>query len=168
MLGTDILNNYTQLKNKMDASYILLRKDPSIINVTRHTTATQAFNAFCVDTMKELTGVHQESSNKQAEILQDLNTNSTETGTTSRYLTCKSTSCGGQQLIFPLGEPGRYTGFIESMDFVPEFPGWCHRCLVEHCNNMDTCENCTIPEELGFGTFEQCPYKEVRMLYKNT
>ena len=160
ILDSNILRTYVQLKNKMDAAYLVLKKDPSVTNATIHTLAAQAFTTFCVDTMKDLTGVHQESSNKQAEILADLNANSTEEGTTSAYLTCAEDSCG-TQLVFPVGDPGNYTGFIESIDFVPDFPGWCHKCLVDHCSNTD-CADCTICPTPSVST---CPYHEVKKIY---
>ena len=149
MLDSATLSEYINLKNKMDAAYTVFKKEPSVINATRHTTAAQAFTSFCVDTMATLTGVTDEAPDKQAEILANFD----------QYKEC---ACCGEQLLYRVDDKH----FIQNVTFVPEFKGWCHTCLVAHCCNIDDCSACPLPAELGFD-YAECPYKEVRKLYRN-
>lgn len=146
MLDSNTLNNYLRLKKEMDAAYLVFKKEPSISNATKHTAATQAFTAFCVNTMAELTGVTDEAPDKQAEILANFD----------QYKTCSKCNT---DLLFKVNDQH----FIESIEFVPEFKGWCHTCLVAHCCNIE-CADCKIAEAQNYDIAD-CPYKEVKKLY---
>ena len=141
MLDSTTLGTYLQLKKRMDAAYTVFKKEPSVINATRHTAAAQAFTTFCVDTMAVLAG-DTEDSNKKEQILANI----------EQYRTCEKCE---SELLYPVDN----RGFIESNDFVPDFPGWCHTCLVEHCCAHD-CATCTLPEDA-----DTCSYKEIKKLY---
>ena len=54
------------------------------------------------------------------------------------YYRCKQ--CGSKLLVKI--ENNRY---ICSSDFIVEFPGWCHTCLVVHCVKTD-CKSCKIKD----------------------
>lgn len=143
MLDATIRDTYLQLKASMDAAYTLLKKEPSVINATRHTAAVQAFNTFCIKTMKTLVGSSEEGSDKRQEILANI----------EEYKTCNT--CGSQ-ILYPVDA----SHYIESSDFVPDFPGWCHTCLVEHCCDTD-CRICRVTA----GDPAECPFKEIKKLY---
>ena len=144
MLDSNTLSTYTLLKNKMDAAYRLLKKDPSIISANRHTAAAQAFNSFCVDTVKAMAEGNQSDSDKQQEILNNID----------NYKTCKQ--CGSEVLYEV--DDGH---FIESSDFEPNFPGWCHTCLVEHCCSTN-CLGCDLVSD-----HTTCSFKEMKNFYMN-
>lgn len=146
MLNSNTLRNYLRLKTELDATYLVFKKEPSILNATRHTAAAQAFNTFCVDTMAELAGVTDETPNKQAEILANFD----------QYKVCNKCE---DELLFKVNDQH----FIESTGFVPDFKGWCHTCLVAHCCNTE-CTECTVAIEQNYDTAD-CPYKEVKKLY---
>lgn len=143
MLSSNILYKYKQLKEKMDAAYTVFRKDPTVTNASRHTTAAQAFTNFCVDTMAELAGSGNEDQNRDDLILSNID----------NYKTCKK--CGSE-LLYLVSEDR----FIGSSEFVPEFPGWCHTCLIEHCLRTE-CTECTVA-----ATPASCSYKEIKNIYK--
>jgi hypothetical protein len=143
-ITTDLINSYYELKNKMDAAYKVFRKDPSITNATKHTEASNNYKAFCVDTLASLVGdVPKDKEALEEEIIANID----------EYKTCKQ--CG-RNLLYPVS-PGSY---IASSDFVEEFPGWCHDCLIEHCINCD-CSECTLTE-----TPATCAYLATKKFYQ--
>lgn len=141
MLDSAILDAYHQLKKKMDAAYTIFKKEPSMINATRHTMASQAFTTFCIDTMAML-AEDTEDNDKKEEILANI----------EQYRTCKKCN---SEILYPVDN----RGFIESNEFVPDFPGWCHSCLINYCRSHN-CETCTLPEDI-----DTCSYKEIKKLY---
>lgn len=141
-ITTEIINNYNELKNKMDAAYIVFKKTPSAVNATKHITATQAFNNFCVETMTTLAGASEDSFDKDAEILANID----------QYKTCKKCKA---EILHQVDKKH----FIGSSNFVPDFPGWCHECLVEHCVSCD-CSECIITPDK-----DKCSYAEIKKLY---
>ena len=66
-------------------------------------------------------------------------------------------TCGqcNSELLFPVSDQ-RY---IASSDFIPEFPGWCFTCLVEHCLATD-CEQCKVAANPA-----TCSFKETKKIY---
>ena len=144
MLTQDILDKYNSLKQKKDAAYLVFKKEPSVINATRHSVATQAFTSFCLETMESLAGTSDDDNNKDA-ILADI----------EKYRTCKQ--CNREILYSVLDD--RY---VESSDFVPDFPGWCHNCLVDYCCEH-TCEACQLTDD-----YQNCSYKEIKNIYTST
>lgn len=124
----------------MDAAYTVFKKEPSSVNAARHYTATQAFTSFCVESMKALAD--------------DLPVDNTEhiLANMDTYKACKQCST---ELLYPISE----NQYVEKSDFVPDFPGWCHTCLVEHCKYTE-CGKCTLTEDPG-----SCAYKEIKNIY---
>jgi hypothetical protein len=104
-LNTEIIETYYQLKKAMDAAYKVFKKEPSVVNATRHTTAAQAFTNFCLEAMAEAVGDTEDTINKE-EILANI----------EEYKTCKE--CGSE-ILYQVDDHH----FIESSDFVPDFPG---------------------------------------------
>jgi hypothetical protein len=141
MLDANNLATYKQLKSQKEAAYKVFKKNPTIANATRHTTAAQAFTNFCVETMATLANdIPKPDTN--ADILENIND----------YRTCKV--CGAE-LIYLLDS----NNYIASSDFVLEFPGWCHSCLVTHCVNTP-CEECDLVKD-----YRTCTFKEVKKIY---
>lgn len=143
MLDSLILDNYNKLKNEMAAAYSVFRRNPSVTNASAYTTATQAYTTFCVETMKALAGDVDEP-DKQSEILANI----------EKYRTCKE--CGSE-ILYKVDDKH----ILESSDFEPNFPGWCHTCLVEHCVATD-CSACTIVAD-----HTNCSFKETKNFYMN-
>ena len=140
MLDMQTLLDYKNLKAQKDAAYDVFKREPNLVNATRHSTATQAFTSFCVETMAKLAGDQPED--HEDEILLNI----------EKYKTCDHCSC---ELLYPVSDK-RY---IASSDFIPEFPGWCFTCLVEHC--LDTgCEQCTVAANPA-----TCSFKETKKIY---
>jgi hypothetical protein len=48
--------------------------------------------------------------------------------------------------------------YIGSSDFLPEFPGWCFTCLVEHCCRTD-CNACKVKDK------EDCSFSHIKDFY---
>lgn len=141
MLSHSMLTTYKDLKRKKDAAYKVFKQDPTVINASKHAAATQAFTNFCISSMAELAGdVETENKDHILEHIED-------------YKTCKI--CGSE-ILYQVDE-GHYIG---SSDFVPEFPGWCYVCLVEHCLETN-CESCNLVTDNA-----ACPYKEVKKIYQ--
>ena len=144
LVTTDVINNYYEVKNKMDAAYTLFRKDPSVVNAAKHTEATNNYRTFCVDTLAALVG---DLPKDKDSIKQDIIANIDE------YKTCKQ--CG-RDLLYPVSS----SSYIASSDFVEEFPGWCHECLVDHCLATD-CPDCTLTEDPA-----TCPFLAIKQVYQ--
>lgn len=142
LMDKETIAKYKQLKREMDAAYRIFRKSPTLENATRHTTASQAFTSFCVETMKTLTSYLEEDFNQK--ILEDFET----------YRVCR---CCNTELLFKITDDR----FVASSSFVPEFPGICFDCLVEHCCT-NGCSFCAMVEDPS-----TCPFKEVRKVYLN-
>ena len=67
------------------------------------------------------------------------------------YYRCKQ--CGSKLLVKI--DNDRY---IASSDFIIEFPGWCHTCLIEHCVKTD-CKACKIKDK------QDCSYAYMKDFY---
>ena len=143
MLTQDLLDKYNSLKQKKDAAYLVFKKEPSLINATRHSVATQAYTSFCIETMEFL--AEETPADNKDEILASI----------ERYKTCQQ--CG-REVLYAVSDKH----FIESSEFVPAFPGWCHTCLVDYCCDHE-CQFCTLTED-----YESCSYKEIKNIYKAT
>jgi hypothetical protein len=48
--------------------------------------------------------------------------------------------------------------YIASSDFLTDFPGWCHTCLVEHCLKT-SCRECTVRDN------EECSFSYMKEYY---
>lgn len=141
-MDTEMLNTYQDLKRKMTAAHTVLKKKPTYQNVTRYNTATQTFNNFCIKAMAELADDH--PSDNKAQILANVD----------EYRTCKK--CGTELLLVT-----DERNYVASSEFVPDFPGWCHTCLLErHCLRT-ACEECTIVSDPA-----TCSYKEIKSIYQ--
>lgn len=143
LLNEELLNKYNEFKQKKEAAYIVFKKEPSAVNASRHAVAVQRFNNFCQEAMEIVAG--KPAPDYSEDILADI----------ERYRTCKK--CGAE-IIYQIDE-GR---FIESSDFVPDFPGWCYTCLTEHCCEQD-CSTCTLVTDPS-----ACSYKEIKKIYTAT
>lgn len=141
MLSSELLDKYNQLKQKKDAAYTVFKKNPTVINSSRYTTAAQLFTAFCVETMGVLAG-ESPSDDKQEEILANI----------ADYRLCKHCNA---ELLYQVDDKH----FIESSKFVKDFPGWCYSCLVDYCCEHQ-CEYCGLTEDP-----ENCSYKEIKNIY---
>lgn len=144
MLTTEVLNTYKDLKKKRDAAYLVFKKEPSMINATKHAGAVQAFTSFCIETMEVLAG-EEDTGNKEEEILANIDA----------YKTCKT--CGAN-ILYQV-DAGH---FIGSSEFVEDFPGWCHSCLIDHCCKVE-CQYCALTKD-----YENCSYKEIKNIYMST
>lgn len=142
MLTQELLDKYNQLKQKKDAAYIVFKKEPSMVNATRHSVATQAFTTFCIDAMTALAEADSTPGTTEEEILADFEI----------YKDCDK--CG-LTLLHLVDDQH----FIAHSSFVKDFPGWCHTCLVEHCCTTP-CESCLLVRDT-----ESCPYKEIKKIY---
>jgi hypothetical protein len=142
-LTPELLTEYTTLKQQKDAAYTVFKKEPSTINASRHAIATQRFTTFCIETMETLAG--ETTPDHSDDILANI----------ENYRTCKKCEA---EILYQVDE-GR---FIESSDFVPDFPGWCYPCLIEHCCKAD-CSACTLVTDP-----EKCSYKEIKKIYTDT
>ena len=140
MLDLQTLTDYKNLKAQKDAAYDVFKREPNLTNATRHSTAAQAFTSFCVETMAKLVGDQPED--YENEILNNLET----------YRTCGQCN---SELLFPVSDQ-RY---IASCDFIPEIPGWCFSCLVEHCLATE-CEQCKVAANPA-----TCSFKETKKIY---
>lgn len=141
MIDQNIKSSYFDLKEKKDAAYSMLKRNPSAENASKYTLAAQAFNDFCLETMAALVGDSGES-DKSAEILKNI----------EEYKTCKQ--CGSE-VLFQLSD----CRYIASSDFEEDFPGWCHTCLAEHCCSQD-CETCQLVADPS-----KCSFKAVKNSY---
>lgn len=142
-MNTEMLVTYKDLKSKMDAAYTVFKKDPSYQNVSRHNAAVQAFTTFCVNAMAELVG--EEPADNRNQILENI----------EDYRTCKKCE---SEILFQTDEKH----YIASSDFVPEFPGWCYTCLVEHCLKTN-CEECKVASDPA-----ACSFKDVKTFYQES
>ena len=144
MLTQEILDRYKELKRKKDAAYLVFKKEPTMINATKHAGATQAFTSFCIETMEALAG-EEDNNNEQEDILANI----------EKYKTCKQCE---REVLYQV-DAGH---FIRSSEFVEDFPGWCHSCLIDHCREVE-CQYCSLIED-----YENCPYKEIKNIYMST
>lgn len=141
-VSPEIISKYFTLKDKLDAAYLVFRRQPSLENATKHTNAMQEFRNYCVNTLAALVG---DTSNEAAENDKIL-TNFED------YETCKQCDT---KVIFKTSEDQ----FIKSKDFLVDFPGWCYNCLVVHCCNTD-CETCSVAKDPS-----KCSFKAVKNTY---
>lgn len=132
---------YFNLKNKVDAAYNVFRRKPTHANNVRYSEAAQAFKEFCLQTMAELVGDTEDAVNKNT-ILENIDL----------YKTCKH--CGST-LLYTAGT----NDYLASSDFLENFPGWCHTCLVEHCLATN-CESCTVASDPA-----TCSFKVTKEIY---
>jgi hypothetical protein len=144
MLTQDLLDKYNSLKKKKDAAYLVFKKEPSMINATRHSVATQAFTSFCIETMESLAEA------PEVDLKEEILANIDE------YKTCKQCD---KVILYAVQENN---SFVESSEFVPGFPGWCHTCLIDYCCNHE-CEYCARTDD-----YENCSYREIKNIYKAT
>lgn len=138
-----IVNEYFKHKNNMNAAYAVFKKNPSMTNASRHAEATSTFKNFCTDTLATLVGdVPADASEKDLEILTHF----------EDYRSCKQCN---SDLLYKVADDR----FIASGEFLENFPGWCHTCLAEHCNNTD-CSLCTVSKDT-----ENCSFKGLKNIY---
>lgn len=140
MIDSSVVYKATQLKKKMDAAYIVFKKNPTIENSTTWTAATRVFNNYCVSVISGL--IEDETSGKHEDILNN----------PAKYQYCKK--CNAE--ILRLVDANNY---IASIDFVEDFPGWCYNCLVEYCTTHD-CAACDITS-----SYASCPFAEIKNLH---
>ena len=139
MITQETLLKAEHLKKIMDAAYIVFKKRPTIENNTTWTAAVREYNNFCIST---ITNLITEEEDKKQEILDNFDT----------YKVCSQ--CG-LELLFMTKE-GEY---IEHLDFMKDFPGWCYSCLLEHCLSTD-CSDCAItPRPFN------CPFDKIKKLH---
>lgn len=48
--------------------------------------------------------------------------------------------------------------FMESSEYEPTFPGWCHTCLAEHCIQTN-CLKCELRK------YPMCEFLETKKIY---
>jgi hypothetical protein len=139
MITQETILKAENLKKTMDAAYTVFKKRPTIENNTAWTAAIREFNNFCTTT---ITNLLTEEEDKKQEILDNFDT----------YKVCSQ--CG-LELLFLVKEDE----FIEHLDFVKDFPGWCYSCLLEHCLSTD-CKDCAItPRPFN------CPFDKIKKLH---
>lgn len=136
----EIKNTYFELKNKMDAAYIVFAKKPTSTNNSRYTEASQAFRDYCIETMAKL--VEDTPADNTTTILENVD----------KYKSCAQ--CGSL-LLYAVTED-RY---VASGDFVEDFPGWCHTCLADYCCTHE-CETCELAAD-----HTTCTFKEIKKIY---
>jgi hypothetical protein len=141
MLDEIMRNEYIRLKKDMDAAYKVFKRNPILSNASGYTTAMQAFTSFCVDAMATLADV-KELENPREEILNNIDA----------YKTCSHCD---KILLINIDDKH----YLESSEFLEDFPGWCHSCLTEHCKNTE-CSGCTVAAHPA-----ACSFKEVKNIY---
>ena len=141
-LNAEIINTYFTLKNKLDAAYLVFRRQPSLESAAKHTNAMQEFRSYCINTMADLVGDKSDTSAENNKILENF----------EDYEVCKQCRT---KVVFRTAEDQ----FIKSKDFLADFPGWCYNCLVEHCYQTD-CQACTVAADPS-----KCSFKEVKNTY---
>lgn len=143
-----MLLNYKKLKKEADAAYTLFKKAPTSELATVRRETLQNFRDFCTDAMAQLAADagYRERTISDAEITKDID----------KYKSC--TKCYST-LAMPLSD-GK---LIKQAEFIPEFPGWCHSCLLEHCKQTD-CANCRVIHYdcVTAKAVSHCPYKEIK------
>ena len=139
MITQEILDTAARLKSNMDAAYIVFKKRPTLENNTTWMSAAREYNNFCVSTITDLVT---EEVDKKQEILDNFDT----------YKVCSQ--CG-LELLFPTKE-GEY---IEHLDFMEDFPGWCYSCLLNYCTT-NSCEGCKISPRPF-----KCPFDKIKKLH---
>ena len=135
MINQMLLAKAKELKTAVDAAHLVFKKNPNVRNSTNWSLATRAYNEYCVQIVDELIADPKPAAE---DILKNF----------EAYKTCKQCNC---ELLYPTSD----TEYIASSDFLPEFPGWCYTCLVEHCCETD-CEACDV------NTFTDCSFKPVK------
>ena len=135
MISDTALAKARQYKKEMDAAYVVLKRSPSLYNASEWTSAMKRYNDFCV---KIITDLFEDEENKKAEILANID----------KYKKCNH--CG-TQLLYPIDAHN----FIDSSDFLADFPGWCYSCLLEHCAKHE-CETCKLTNPA------KCTFSEVK------
>ena len=151
MINITTIDRAVQLKKKMDAAYLVFKKQPTIEASAQWTSATRAYNDYCVNVVDSLV----EDRINETTYHEDILTNF------ERYRKC---SCCDAPLLFPVktsvgeGDIEVVEDFVASSDFVDGFPGYCYPCLVEYCTTHEcaTCEVNSIPAT--------CIFKEVKNL----
>jgi hypothetical protein len=143
-----MLLNYKKLKKESDAAYTLFKKSPDSGSALARREALQRFRDFCVESMAQLAieAGFREKPVSDEQILKDI----------EKYRSCEKCDT---TLVLTLND-GR---LITQDSFVPEFPGWCHNCLLEHCMQTE-CSNCAVIRRdcVVAKTVSHCPYKEIK------
>lgn len=135
-----IVDEFKRLKNEKEAAYRVFKHNPSIANASGYTKATQAYTDFCVRTVETL--VYLPEDDKHDEIIEHFD----------EYKTCKQCEA---KVLYKIDADH----YIESSDFLKDFPGWCYNCLVDHCTETE-CEACIVTSDPA-----NCSFKETRELY---
>lgn len=143
MIDATVLYNAENLKKTMDAAYLVFKKRPTLDNATTWSTATRAYNDFCIKTITDL--LSKEDSDKKAEILANID----------KYKECKN--CG-KELVYVVGTDN----IVTSIDFAEDFPGWCYECLVDYCTSHN-CEGCTVSTRPL-----TCSFAEIKKLHEQS
>lgn len=138
-----MLDTYKQLKSEMEAAYAVFKHNPTVNNASSYTAATQAFTNFCISSMASMANL-QEPEDKHDEILNNIDD----------YETCKQCDA---KILYKVDNDH----FVESSEFLADFPGWCYNCLVEHCKSTD-CVACAVSEDPS-----TCSFKAVKDLLMN-
>lgn len=141
MIDITVVDNAVKLKREADAAYLVFKKEPTIENSARWTSANRAYTDFCVGVITELVKERIDSITQAEDIIANFD----------KYSKCKV--CGSEILYRTDDE-----GFIASSDYVEGFPGWCYPCLVEHCTKQD-CRTCSISKN-----YQTCKFAEVKHL----
>jgi hypothetical protein len=138
-----IKEEYKMLRQKTDAAYLVLKHEPSSVNVTRHAALAQELSKYSVETMAAISAYEPPQLNKAA-ALENLET----------YGTCSTCE---KPLLYDMENEE----LVVTQDFVPGFPGWCYQCLVTHCTTHD-CEYCELVADA-----DTCSFKEVKYIHEN-
>lgn len=152
MIDVTVIDKAVKLKKEMDAAYLVFKKLPTIEASAKWTSATRAYNDYCVSVMTELVKERIDLINYREDISKNFD----------KYSKCDK--CGAE-LLFPAktsteGDTEVVEDFIASSDFVEGFPGWCYPCLVEYCTTH-ACEGCTVSK-----TPTNCMFAEVKKLHQ--
>lgn len=142
MIDNITVDKATQLKNTMDAAYLVFKKTPTFENANIWTAATRAYNDFCITTITNLVKAQEDESNIHEDIIAN----------TEKYKTCKQ--CGAELLYLTSDN-----NYIASSAFLENFPGWCYSCLVDYCATHE-CEGCTVTSRPF-----KCSFLEVKKFY---
>jgi hypothetical protein len=153
MLNEDIINRYKQLKDKKDAAYTVLKVEPSVTNAFRYTTAIQKLSNFCVDIVADAANIP-DTDISDKEILAHF----------QNYSDCFC--CQGEGRESKLLTKIDNNHLIRHSNFVPQFPGMCHSCMVEHCLGTD-CNSCYpyIDNPKQKQDPATCSYREIKNIY---
>lgn len=140
MIDQTILLKASELKKVMDAAYMIFKKRPTPEAAAKWTAATKEYTNYCTSVITDL--IQEEDEDKTEEILYYFDD----------YKTCKLCNL---ELLHKVTDDT----YIEHIDFLKDFPGWCYSCLLEHCVSSE-CVNCDVPEDP-----DHCPFYNVKKLH---